>query len=92
MRLSTIVAAALLAATAAGAETTPADRCAAGLGKDPRAIYDASVAAVQPTTDLKALLTEKTRELAKAGAIERGSARDSARAALECLDLKQKAE
>jgi hypothetical protein len=92
MRLSTIACAALLAATAGAAETTPADRCAAGLAKDPRAIYDASVAAVQPTTDLKALLTETTRGLVKAGTVQRFSARDSARAAMACLALKQKAE
>lgn len=92
MRLTTIACAALLAATAAVAETTPLDRCAADLAKDPRAIYDASAAAVQPTTDLKALLTEKTRGLVKAGTVERASARDAARAAYKCLELMQKAE
>jgi hypothetical protein len=70
----------------------PGASCANGLGKDPLAIYEASVAAVQPTTDLKALLTDRTRGLVQAGTVERGSARDSARAALKCLELVQKAE
>jgi hypothetical protein len=82
----------LLAATAALGGTTTADSCAAGLTKDPRAIYDASVTSVQPSTDLKALLSAKTRGLVLAGTIARGGARDSARAAMECLALKQKAE
>lgn len=80
----------LLSATIAGAET--ADTCVAALAADPRTIYDASVGAVQPGTDLKDLLTGKTRALVQDGAVERGTARDSARAAFKCLELRQRAE
>jgi hypothetical protein len=89
---TTLMFAMLLASTAAMAGQGTATSCAAGLAKDPRAIYDASVAEVAPTTDLKALLTGKTRSLAMAGTIERASARDSARAALKCLELAQKTD
>jgi hypothetical protein len=82
----------VLASTAAIADQTSATSCAAGLAKEPRAIYDASVAGVSPTTDLKALLTDTTRGLVRAGTIERATARTSARAALGCLELKQKTE
>lgn len=92
MRVSGIAIAVLLASTAAMAGQSPPADCAAGLAKEPRTIYDASVAAVQPTTDLKGLLQEKTRGLVQAGTVERASARDSARAALKCLELVQKAE
>jgi len=92
MRVLAIIGAALLVAGTAVAQTTAADQCAAALGKDPRAIYDACAASVQPTTDIKALLTQKTRGLVIAGTVERASARDSARAAAPCLELKQKAQ
>jgi hypothetical protein len=92
MRIPTLAVALALLSTAAVAGQDPAATCADGLGKDPRAIYDASVAGVQPSTDLKALLTDKTRGLVQAGTVERGSARDSARAALKCLEIVQKAE
>lgn len=85
-----VLALALVAAAPAGAETP--DACAAALAKDPRAIYDASAGGVTAGTDLKALLTDKTRALARAGTIERGTARDSARAALACLELLQRAQ
>ncbi|MBX3023909.1 hypothetical protein KF840_03265 [bacterium] len=96
MRLSpiTVICLALLwapLAAAAGAGDAGA-ACAAGLAKDPRAIYDASVGAVQPSTDLKALLTDTTRGLVRAGTVARAGARDSARAAYQCLELVQRAE
>lgn len=92
MQRSLIALAALLVATAAAAETTTADQCAAALGKEPRAIYDASVAAVQPGTNMRDLLTDKTRGLVQDGTVARASARASARAAYQCLELKQQAE
>ena len=88
IRTSTILAI-IFASTAAMAGQGTATSCAAGLAPDSRAIYDASVAQVAPTTDLKALLTAKTRGLVEAGTIARASARDSARAAATCLKLKQ---
>jgi hypothetical protein len=91
MRVWAIIGAVLLVAGSADAGTT-ADQCAAGLAKDPRAIYDACAASVQPSTDIKALLTQKTRGLVMAGTVDRASARDSARAAAPCLELKQKSE
>lgn len=92
MRTILLGVALCLAAGPAGADQQAASACAAGLGKDPRAIYDASVAAVGADTDLKALLTEKTRGLARADQIERDTARASARAAMKCLALKQDAD
>lgn len=90
MKRFAIVCAVLLTAGTAAADTAAADRCAASLAKDPRTIYDACAPSVQPTTDIKALLTETTRGMVKAGTLGRFGARDSARAAYECLALKQK--
>lgn len=84
-----VVLSAPMAASAAG---DAGAACAAGLSRDPRAIYDASVGAVQPSTDLKALLENTTRGLVRAGTVARDSARDSARAAYKCLELVQHAE
>jgi hypothetical protein len=92
MRLFAIAAVTLVAASAASADTAQADRCAATLGTEPRVIYDASVASVQPSTDLRSLLTDKTRGLVQAGTVARSSARESARAAYKCLALKQKTD
>lgn len=92
MRAFPFFVAVLLTASAAAADSTAAEQCAAGLGKDPRAIYDACSGSVQPSTNLKELLTEKTRGLVLAGAVTRGTARDSAREASACLEMKQKGQ
>lgn len=89
MRRTTIAAAALLVATAASASIDSANSCAKTLGAEPKTIYDASIGSVSADTDLKQLLTEKTRGLVEAGSVERASARDSARAAFKCLELAQ---
>ncbi|MDX2165424.1 MAG: hypothetical protein SF182_00095 [Deltaproteobacteria bacterium] len=89
MRIFFLALAALLAAGVAGANQDSANACAKALGKDPRTIYDASIAAVTADTNLKDLLTQKTRGLVEAGTVPRDTARDSARAALKCLELAQ---
>jgi hypothetical protein len=80
----------LCGAGAAHAAATTSESCANGLAKDPRAIYDATAPSVTASSDLRALLTEKTRGLVKAGTIPRVGAREEARAAMKCLELKKK--
>ncbi|MGE0518579.1 MAG: hypothetical protein AB7P78_06120 [Candidatus Binatia bacterium] len=82
----------ILASAAVAAGPDAATTCATGLEANARAIYDASVGEVTPATDLKALLTANTKALVEAGAVPRSSARESARAAAQCLKLKQQTD
>lgn len=72
-------------AYAAQADKAAANACAAGLSKDARTIYDATLPKVGPGVDLKSVVTSTTRSLAFAGTIDRGTARDSAQEAGTCL-------
>lgn len=64
-----------------------ANACAAKLPKDARTIYDATLPKVTPGADLRDVVTNSTRDLAMAGSINRGSARQSATQAAQCLRL-----
>ena len=77
-----------IAATAAHADPTAAQACATKLPKDAKAIFDATLPQVAPGSDLRSLLTANTRSLAFSGSINRGSARESATAAGDCLKLR----
>ena len=68
-----------------GADTAAAKACAATLPKDAKAIFDATLPQIGPGADLRSLVTSNTRSLALSGSIDRGSARQSATAAGECL-------
>lgn len=71
--------------SASFAQHSAASVCAAKLSKDARAIYDATLPKLTPGANLRDVVTSTTRSLAMAGTISRGSARDSATAAGECL-------
>jgi hypothetical protein len=69
----------------ARADTAAANTCAAGLSKDARTIFDATLPKVAPGVDLKSVVTSTTRGLAMSGTIDRGTARESATQAGTCL-------
>lgn len=67
------------------ADKATADKCAAGLDGDAKAIYAASAPSFAGTSDPKALITEKTKALVMAGNVSMGNARGAAEAAGGCL-------
>jgi hypothetical protein len=69
------------------ADAAAAQTCAATLPKDGQAIFRATLPQVQPGTDLRDVVTASTRSLVEAGQIDRGTARQSAVAAAQCLRL-----
>jgi hypothetical protein len=83
-----VVAVVLLGGARIACAAPPAgDACAAQLAPDGKAIYSATMAA-RPTTDtLRATIEKEARSLAMAGRIARGSARDNALAAGECVKV-----
>lgn len=79
----------LLATTGAAlADRQAADRCAAGLSKEARAIYKASAPKLVPGADGRAVVTEQTRTLVLSGALDYTKANESAEAAAKCLMLR----
>lgn len=88
MRIRTAV---FLAATAAAApalaDGASADACAAKLGAEAGAIYAAARPGVAAGGDPKAVITDATKALVKAGRIARAAARTNALAAGACLKL-----
>ena len=85
MKTAMIAVAAMGCAVAARADAPAGDACATKLTPDAKAIYAATVAA-KPTTDtLRATVEKEARSLAMGGTIARGSARDNAVAAGECV-------
>ncbi len=74
-----------LGSASAFADKAAADACAAGLAPDAKAIYAASIGSVG-SGDLKSIVTTSTKSLVEAGTIARGTARDSAMAAGQCLE------
>ena len=75
-------------ATMARADGPAGDACAANLTPDGKQIYAAVVAAQPNAETLKSVTEHWTRELAMGGKIGRGSARDNAVAAGECVRLR----
>ncbi len=75
-----------LGSSAALADKAAADACAAGLSPDAKAIYSASIGSIG-SGDLKSVVTATTKSLVSAGTIARGTARDSAMAAGQCLGM-----
>lgn len=78
-----------LAAPRAQADLAAANACAAGLSKDARTIFDATLPQVGPGVDLRAVVTSTTRHLAMSGTIARDTARGSATEAAGCLKRAQ---
>ncbi len=77
-----------LGSAAAWADKAAADTCAAGLSPDAKTIYSASIGSIS-SGDVKSVVTAATKSLAEAGTIARGTARDSAMAAAQCLEMAQ---
>jgi hypothetical protein len=75
------------APAAARADADAARTCAEKLSPDARSIFDAALPQVGPEADMRSLLTDTTRRLAFSGTIGIGSARESATAASQCLQL-----
>ena len=61
------------------------DACAAKLTPDGKAIYTATVAAKPTMETVRAVVEKEARSLVMGGKIARGSARDNAVAAGECV-------
>lgn len=83
----TAAAVLLLAAGPALADKAAADKCAAGLAPDAKAIYTASAPEFAAAPDGKAVVKAKTQALVKAGTVSMGGARSAAMAAGGCLKL-----
>lgn len=77
----------LLTAVAAPAfaDQATADRCAADLNGEARAIYAATAPGFISASDPRGLVADKTKALVVSGAISRGTARSAAEAAGTCL-------
>ena len=85
---STALAAAvftLACAVPALADKAGADKCAAGLGTEAKAIYVASAPGFAAAADPRAFITEKVKNLVMAGTVSMMSARPSAESAVTCL-------
>ena len=64
-----------------------ASACAARLSKDSKAIYDATAPHVTSLAALKDTVVTETRQLAMSGKIAQATAKSSAQAAGQCLEL-----
>ena len=72
-------------AATAQADKPAGDACAAKLNADGKAIYAATMAAAPTPETLRATVEKETRSLAMGGKIGRGSARENATEAGECV-------
>ena len=85
-RAIALLAALSLSATGiAYADSNAANACAAKLPRDAKLIYDATLPQLTPGANLRDLVANNTRRLARAGTIDRNSARNSAMSAGSCL-------
>lgn len=78
----------LLWAAPALADKASADRCAAKLSADARAIYVASAPLLVKGADGRAVVTDQTRSLVLSGKVSHLTAAESAQAAADCLVLR----
>lgn len=83
-----LLAVVMLAGSPAHADKAAADRCAAKLTPEARAIYSASAPHLVPGADGRAVVTEQTRTLVLSGKISHLTATESAQAAAGCLILR----
>ncbi len=83
----TIAAILALVAGPALADRAAADKCAAGLAPDAKAVYASAAPEFAGAPDPRALLKSKTQALVKAGTVSMGSARSAATAAAGCLKM-----
>jgi len=82
---ATTIALLLLVPVAAEAGKAEADSCAKALPQEARLIYDTVAPKITAASNVKDVVTENTRQLALSGKVSRGTARDSATSAGQCL-------
>jgi hypothetical protein len=85
LKIAMVVVAAMGCAVAARADGPAGDACAVKLTADGKAIYTATMAAKPTMETVRATVEKEARSLAMGGKIARGSARDNAVAAGECV-------
>ena len=85
LRVALLSLAATACAVGARANGPAGDACAAQLTPDGRAIYTAVMAAKPTTATMRETVEKEARSLAMGGKIARGSARENATAAGECV-------
>lgn len=83
--LMTAAVLSLAFAAPALADQAAADRCAASLGPDAKAIYVATAPGFAGASDPRSLVTEKTKALVQSGAVSMSNARSAAESAGTCL-------
>jgi type II secretory pathway component PulL len=69
------------------ADPAAAQACAAQLPKDAQTIFAAALPQLGPGADLRGVVTDTTRSLARDNRIDRATARPSAVSAAKCLGL-----
>lgn len=79
-----LVALGLLAAPAL-ADQAAANKCAAGLDANAKAVFDATAGGFAGASDKRGFVTEKVKGLVMSGALSMGDARPAAEAASTCL-------
>jgi hypothetical protein len=85
LKIAMVAIAAMGFAVAARANGPAGDACAAKLTADGKAIYTAAMAAKPTTETVRPTIEKEARSLAMGSKIARGSARDNAVAAGECV-------
>lgn len=83
--LMTAAVLSLAFAAPALADQAAADKCAANLGADAKAIYAATAPGFAGAADPRALITDRTKALVQAGTVPMGNARGAAESAVTCL-------
>jgi len=84
-KIAMLAVAAMAYAGAAYADKPAGDTCATKLNADGKEIYAATMAATPTPETLRATVEKETRSLAMGGKIGRGSARENATEAGECV-------
>ncbi len=84
-KTTTIAFALVSSAAIARADVSAGDACAANLSADGKAVYAAVVAAGPTLETLRSTVESQGRSLVMGGKISRGTARDNATAAGECV-------
>ena len=87
MRITTALVLLAISAAPAFAGTAEATSCASGLDANGQAIFNTALPQVNPSADLKAIVTAVTKSLVSSGQVPMSSARPAAMAAGKCLKL-----
>lgn len=87
MRIITAIALLALTAAPAFAGTAEAESCAAGLDANGKLIFSTALPQVNPSADLKGVVTATTKSLVSSGQVPMSAARPAAMAAGQCLKL-----